>query len=156
MLDLYLLGQNCLHLTFKPYLRSETYSRKYEKLPNIVVPVCKILQKKCICWKCLACKFGFVCLCFDHCVETVKWLDYNRYSHLTRWCSGNASALGASCPGFNPRLRQGFLCLIFCIGVVVFLLFCPKTHYFSQNIAIPFTMLIYLVYSTYCKICDRL
>ena len=24
-----------------------------------------------------------------HCVETVKWLDYNRYSQLTRWCSGN-------------------------------------------------------------------
>ena len=91
-----------------------------------------------------------------HCVETVKWLDYNRYSQLTRWCSGNASALGARRPGFNPRLRQGFLCLIFCIVVVVFLFFCPKTKYLSQNIAIPFTMLIYLVYSTYCKICDRL
>jgi len=46
MLDLYLLGQNCLHLTFKQYLSSETYSRKYEKLPNIVVHACKILQKK--------------------------------------------------------------------------------------------------------------
>ena len=32
MLDLYLLGQNCLHLTFKPYLSSETYSRKYENI----------------------------------------------------------------------------------------------------------------------------
>ena len=49
MLDLYLLGQNCLHLTFKPYLSSETYSRQYEKLPNIVVHACKILQKRCIC-----------------------------------------------------------------------------------------------------------
>jgi len=48
-----------------------------------------------------------------HCVETVKWLVYNWYSQLTRWCSGNASALGASGPEFNPRLRQGFLCLIF-------------------------------------------
>jgi len=27
----------------------------------------------------------------------------------------------------------------FCIVVVVFLLFCPKTHCLSQNIAIPFT-----------------
>jgi len=45
MLDLYLLGQNCLHLTFKPYLSSETYSRKYKKLPNIVVHACKL----CIC-----------------------------------------------------------------------------------------------------------
>jgi len=49
MLDLYLLGQNCLRLTFKPYLSSETYSRKSEKLPNIVVHACKILPKKCIC-----------------------------------------------------------------------------------------------------------
>jgi len=64
-----------------------------------------------------------------HCVETVKWLDYNWFTQLTRWCSGNAYALGARGPGFNPRLRQGFLCLIFCI-VVVFLLFCPKTHSF--------------------------
>jgi len=51
MLCLYLLGQNCLHLIFKPYLSSETYSRQYEKLPSIHVDVhaCKILQKKCIC-----------------------------------------------------------------------------------------------------------
>ena len=34
--------------------------------------------------------------------------------------------------------------------------FCPKTHYFSQKFAIPFTMLIYFVYLTYCEICDRL
>ena len=61
-----------------------------------------------------------------HCVKTVKWLDYNRYSQLTRWWNGNASALGARCPVFNPRLRQGFLCLIFCFIVVVFLLFVQK------------------------------
>ena len=36
MLCLYLLGQNCLHLTFYPVLSSEIYSRKYEKLPNVV------------------------------------------------------------------------------------------------------------------------
>ena len=57
---------------------------------------------------------------------------------------------------FNPGLRQGFLCLIFCFVVVVFLLVCPKTHYLSQTFAIPFTMLIYLVCVTYSKICDRL
>jgi len=60
-----LLGQNCLHPTFKPYLSSETYSRKYEKLLNIVVHACKNITEKCICWKCLARKFGFVCLRFD-------------------------------------------------------------------------------------------
>jgi len=32
---------------------------------------------------------------------------------LTWWCSGNASALGTICPGFNLRLRQGFLCCCF-------------------------------------------
>jgi len=91
-----------------------------------------------------------------HCVETVKLLDFNRYSQLTRWCSGNASALGARGPGFNPRPRQGFFHLIVCFVVVVFLLFCPKSHHSSQKFAIPFAILFYLVYLTYCKICDRL
>ena len=92
-----------------------------------------------------------------HCVETVKWLDYNRYCQLTRWSSGNASALGVRGPGFNPRIRQGFLCVIVCFVVVVFLLFLSKeTHYLSHKFAIPFTMLIYFVYLTYWKICDRL
>jgi len=37
MLCLYLLCQNFRHLTFEPYLGNETYSRKYEKLPNVVI-----------------------------------------------------------------------------------------------------------------------
>jgi len=45
MLCLYLLGQNCLHLTFQPYLSSGTYSRKYQKLPNIVIHACKIITE---------------------------------------------------------------------------------------------------------------
>jgi len=90
-----------------------------------------------------------------HCVETIKWLDYNRHSQLTRWCSGNASALGARGPGFNPRLRQGFLCLIFCFVVVVFLLFCPKHIIYHKRLQL-LTILFYLVYLTYCKICDTI
>ena len=43
--------------------------------------------------------------------------------------------------------------LLCCCG---FFTCCPKTHYLSQNVAIPFAMLIYLVYLTYCKICDPL
>jgi len=79
-----------------------------------------------------------------HCVETVKWLDYNRFSQLTRWCSGNASALGARGPGFNPRFRQGFfMFLFFVLLLLCFLLFCPKTHYLSQKFTIPFTILMY-------------
>ena len=65
MLCLYLLGQNCLHLTFYPYLSSETYSRKYEKLPNIVIHACKNNTEKMYSLKCLASKFGFVYLRFD-------------------------------------------------------------------------------------------
>ena len=90
-----------------------------------------------------------------YCVKTVKWLDYYLYPLLTRWCSGLRICFSARGPGFNPRIRQGFLCLIFCFVVVVILLF-VKTHYLSKKFAIPFTMLIYLVYLTYCKICDRL
>jgi len=86
-----------------------------------------------------------------HCVETVKWLDYNRYSQLTWWCSGNTSTLGATGPGFNPRFRRGFLCCFFCFVIVV-LFFCLKTHYLSQKFAIPFTIIICLVYLTYYNI----
>jgi len=46
MLCLYLLGQNSLHFTFKPYLSSETYSRKYGQLPNIVINACKNITEK--------------------------------------------------------------------------------------------------------------
>jgi len=115
MLCLYLLGQNCLHFTLKPYLSSETYSRKYEKLPNIVVHACTILQKN-----------VFVENVWPANVETVKWLDYNQYSQLTRWCSGNASALGARCPGFNHCLRQCFLCLILVLLLLCFYFFVQK------------------------------
>ena len=46
MLGLYLVGQNCLHLTFEQYLSSETYSSKYEKLPNIVILACTNITEK--------------------------------------------------------------------------------------------------------------
>ena len=46
MLGLYLLGQNCLPHTFEQYLSSETYSRKYEKLPNRVILACKNITEK--------------------------------------------------------------------------------------------------------------
>ena len=46
MLGLYLVGQSCLHLTFEQYLSRETYSSKYEKLPNIVILACKNITEK--------------------------------------------------------------------------------------------------------------
>jgi len=115
----------------------------------------KILQKNAFVENVWPANLALFIYVSTHCVETVKRLDYNRYCQLTRWCSGNASALGARGPGFNPRLRQGFLCFMFYFVVVVILLFCQKTHYLSQKFAIIFTMFIYLVYLTYCKICDR-
>ena len=126
MLDLYLLGQNCLHLTFEQYLSSETYSRKYKKLPNIVILACKNITKNAFVENVWPANLALFIYVSTHCVETAKWLDYNRYCQLTRWCSGNASAWGARGPGFNPRIRQGFLCFIFCFVVVVFLFFCQK------------------------------
>jgi len=87
----------------------------------------KILQKNVFVENVWPAKALFVYVS-THCVETVKWFDSNRNSQLTRWCSGNASALGARGPVFNLPLRQGFLSLIFCFVVVVFLLFCPKIH----------------------------
>jgi len=155
MLGLYLLGQNCLHLTFEQYLSSETYSRKYKKLPNIVILACKNITKNAFVENVWSANLALFIYVSTHCVETAKWLDYNQYCQLTRWCSVNASSWGARGPGFNPRIRQGFLCFIFCFVVVV-LFFWSKTHYLSQKFAIPFTMLVYLVCVTYCKICDRL
>jgi len=80
------------------------------------------------------------------CVETVKLLDYNRCSQLTRRCSVNESALGVRCPGFNPWLRQGFLMFdfLFCCCCCVFT-FLLKNTFLSQKFSIPFAILIYLV-----------
>jgi len=145
MLGLYLVGQNCLHLTFEQYLSRKTYSSKYEKLPNIVILACKILQKNAFVENVLPANLALFIYVSSHCVETDKWLDYNRYCQLTRWCGGNAFALGASCPRFNPRIRHGFLCFIFLLCCCCVFTFLSKTHYLSQKFAIPFTMLIYLV-----------
>ena len=127
MLGLYLLGQNYLHLTFEQYVSSETYSRKYEKLQNIVIIACKKYYRTNAfvenVWPASLALFIYVS---TRCVEKVKWLDYNRYCQLTRWCSGNASALGARGPGFNPRIRQGFYVSFFALLLLCFYFYCQK------------------------------
>jgi len=56
-------------------------------------------------------------------------------------------------PGLIPGSGKGF---DFWFGVFCVFTVCPKTHDLLQNFAIPCAMLIYLVYLTYCKICDQL
>ena len=72
-------------------------------LPNIVIHARKILQKKMNLLKMCGLRIR-LCLFTTHCVETVEYLNYNHYSHLT--CRDNASALGVRGPGFNFQLRQ--------------------------------------------------
>ena len=59
-------------------------------------------------------------------------------------------------PGSIPGSGMGFDVWFCCFVVFVFLPFCPKTHDLLQNFAIICAILIYLVYLTCCKICDRL
>ena len=139
MLGLYLLGQNCLHLTFRQYLSSETYCRKYEKLPNIVILACKNITEKNAfvenVWPANVALFIYVS---THCVETVKWLDYNRYFQLTRWCSGNASAWGARGPGFNPQIGQGFFMFHFLLCCCCVFTFLSKNTLFVTKVCNSF------------------
>ena len=72
MLGLYLLGQNCLHLTFEQYLSSETYSRKYDKLPNIVILACKKYRKNAFVENVWPANLALFIYVSAHCVETVK------------------------------------------------------------------------------------
>ena len=87
----------------------------------------KLLQKKWICCKCVARKFGFVYLRFDPFVETVIYLDYIRYSQFTRWCRGIAVALGTRDHGLIPCSGKGFYVWYF----VLFLMLC--FYLFVQN-----------------------
>jgi len=59
-------------------------------------------------------------------------------------------------PGSIPGSGKGFMFDFLFFVVVYLLFFVSKTHYLSQKFAIPFTMLIYFVNLTYCKISDWL
>jgi len=126
MLGRYLLGQNCLHLTFYPYLRSETYSRKHEKLPNIVIHACKILQKKLICWKCVGRQIQ---LCLFTCrpiaskqlnslttIDTDSWLGGAVVTHPL-WVQ--------EVPGLIPGSGKGFYVWFFLFCCWCVFTFCP-------------------------------
>jgi len=144
MLCLYLLGQICLHLTSLPYLGSETYSREYVKLPNIVIHAGKSITEKVYLLKMCAPQIRL-------CLFTFRPIASKQLNSLTTIdslsCLGGAVVtyppLGVRGPGFNSRLWQGFLCLIYLYYCCCVFTFCSKTHYLSQHFAIPFSMFIY-------------
>lgn len=83
----------------------------------------------------VVCTFCFFYLCFDHYVNTVKKL---KTSIDTISCLNGPDVIRHSCargPGFDFRLWQGFICLLF-LGLLLLLwfkLFSPK-HIFVMNI----------------------
>ena len=96
----------------------------------------RILQKKTFVenvWPANSALFIYVLTQF---VETVKHLDYNGYSQLTRWDRGNAFALGLEFPASIPGSRKAFMFDVFVVVVVVFILLLSKTHYLLQNVAV--------------------
>jgi len=127
---LYSFGQKCLLFTFLPHLNSETYYRKYEKLPNIVTHACKNITEKIICWKCVAPKFGFYLFSFGFIaskqlkslttIDSVSWLGGAKVTHLL--CVWEV-------PGSIPIFGKGFYVWF----VVVFLLF-VQNHIICHNI----------------------
>jgi len=137
MLCLYLLGQYCLHLTFQPYLSSETYSRKYEKLPNIVIHACKNITEKMNLLKVCGpqirlCLFTFRLIASKllnslTTINTPSWLGGAVVTHPL-WVQ--------EVPGSIPASGRVFYVWIFCfVVVVVLLLFVPKhiiCHKFLQ------------------------
>jgi len=154
MLCPYLLGQYCLHLTFKPYLSSETYSRKYEKLPNIVIHSCKNETEKMYflkmsgpqIWHCL---FTFRAIVSKNLnglttIDTLRWLGGAVVTHHL-WMQ--------KVPGSIPNSSNGFYVFLF---VIVVFYFVVKNTLFVTKVCNSFYNFIYLVYLRYCKIYDRL
>ena len=115
MLYLYLWGQNCLHLTCKPYLSSDTYSRKYEKLPNTVIHSCKNITEQINLLKMCGPQirlFGFVFFTFrpiaskwlyslTTCIiDTLSWLGGSEVTYPL-WVREVPGSIPGSCKGFD-------------------------------------------------------
>jgi len=138
MLCLYLLGQNCLHLTFKPYLSRETYSRQYEKLPSIVVHACKIFLEKMYLLKMFGrqiwlCLFTFRPIASKQLnglttIDTLSWLGGAMVTHLL-WVQ--------EVPGSIPGSSKGFYVWILFICCCVFT-FLSKTTLFIRKVCNSF------------------
>jgi len=120
MLCLYLLGQHCLHLTFEPYLSSEFYSRKYEKLPSIVIYACTTIEETMNLFR--LCLFTF---------RPIASKQLNRLTTLDNlsWLSGaevKHPLWVREIPGSIPGSDKGFYVSLFCFAVFVLLFFVQK------------------------------
>ena len=70
--------------------------------------------------------FHFCCILLfvyvsTHCLEIVKWLDYNRYSQLTQ-----------EVPGSIPGSGKGFYVWIFVLLLLCFYFFCQNTSFVTK------------------------
>jgi len=121
------------------------YMRHCQMLLSIHV---KILQRKWLCWKCVARILGFL---FFFTFRPIASKQLNSLTTIDTFSRlgdrGNASKWGARGPVFDSWLWQGFLYLILCFVVVVFLHFLSKPHYWSHHFAISFAMCIRLVFN---------
>jgi len=61
-------------LHFNQYLSGETYSRKYEELPNIAVHACKNITENVFVEKVWPANSALLIYVSTHCVETVKYM----------------------------------------------------------------------------------
>jgi len=119
----------------------------------------RIMQKKMNLLKMCGAQFR---LCFSFTFRPIASKHLNNLTtiYTLSWLGG-AMVTHPLCvkevPGSIPGSGKDFLCLIFCFVVVAFLLFVQK-HIICHTILqfFPLAVLIYLVYLTYCKICDRL
>jgi len=79
-------------------------------------------------------------------IHTLSWLGGVVVKHPL-WVQEVLGSIPGSGKGFYVQL---FLLLLLCFY------FLSKNTLLVKRFAIPFAMFIYLVYLTYCKICDRL
>ena len=128
MLCLYLLGQNCLHLTFKPYWSSDTYSRKYETLSNIIIYACMNITEK----------MNLLKMCVPQirvCLFTIRPIASKQFNSLTTIVS--LSWLGSTEVLTNPLWMREVLGSIPGSGKGFYALFCcfiiVYWYFWSQN-----------------------
>jgi len=78
------------------------------------------------------------------CVETVKYLDFNRYIYLSRWSRDIASDCDARGPVLDSPLARIFMFAFFVFLVVVFLLFGPRHIICHESLQLPVVAILFI------------